>query len=137
MEDIKQYKIKEKIGSGGMGAVYKASDTILERDVAIKVIHPSLSENEESGLRLMQEARAAAKLVHPNVVTIYEVGEDKCGRYIVMEYVEGQTLDKTIVTENLLSLPDAISVTIQIADGLGAAHKKDVVHRDIKASNIL
>ncbi|RMF58826.1 MAG: hypothetical protein D6748_07745, partial [Calditrichaeota bacterium] len=92
MERIKHYQIIEKLGTGGMGVVYRAFDTILERDVAIKLMHPHLLENEKHAQRLIREARAAAKLVHPNIVTIYEVGEAESGRYIAMEYVAGISL---------------------------------------------
>ena len=97
MEKLKHYKIIEKIGSGGMGTVYHAFDTQLERDVAIKLMHPAISQDEQNAKRLMREARAAAKLVHPNVVTIYEVGESEQGRFIVMEYVNGIPLTTLIL----------------------------------------
>ncbi len=137
MEVIKHYKIKEKIGSGGMGSVYKAFDTILERDVAIKVLHPSLSENQKSIHRLMQEARAAAKLVHPNVVTIYEIGEDSCGRYIVMEYVKGTQLTELIYKGDLSTPERSVKLIIQVLKALSQAHSLGILHRDIKADNIL
>ena len=96
LDKIKHYKIIERIGSGGMGSVYKAHDTILERDVAIKIMHPYLLNDGQNSARLMREARAAAKLVHPNVVTIYEIGEETGVQYIVMEFIQGMSLTEFI-----------------------------------------
>lgn len=137
MEKIKHYNIIEKIGSGGMGAVYKAFDTILERDVAIKVMHSSLTKNKKNLHRLMQEARAAAKLVHPNVVTIYEIGEDSGNRFIVMEYVEGRRLTELIYKGELLQKERSIKLIIQVLNALSLSHSFGILHRDIKADNIL
>jgi len=136
-KNILHYKILEKLGEGGMGIVYKAEDTKLNRMVAIKVLPPHLLVSEDDRARFSREAKAAAALHHANIATVFEINETDGKPFIVMEYVEGQTLDKTIEAENLLPLQDAISIALQIADGLGAAHKKDVVHRDVKASNIL
>ena len=91
LRKIKYYEIVEVLGSGGMGVVYRAIDTVLERDVAIKVMHPHLCDDERTDKRFMQEARVAAGLVHPNIVGIYEIGRAECGSYIVMEYVRGTT----------------------------------------------
>jgi len=136
MDQIKHYKIIEQIGSGGMGSVYKAYDTILERDVAIKVMHPHLLNEKQNGSRLMREARAAAKLVHPNVVTIYEIGEDQCGHYIVMEYINGVPLTDFIYANKSVDPEYAVRLTIQMLNALNLAHTEGILHRDIKSDNI-
>ena len=138
--EILHYKIIEKLGEGGMGVVYKAEDTKLNRNVAIKILPPHLLVAQEDRARFSREAKAAAALNHSNIATVYEINETEEKPFIVMEYVEGQTLDKIVGAHSnvpLLPLKDIISITIQIAEGLQAAHKKDIVHRDIKASNIL
>ncbi len=137
LKNIAQYNILKKIGVGGMGQVFQAFDTRLERDVAIKVMHRHLLENEKNAERFLTEARAAAKLVHPNVVTIYEIGEAECGRYIVMEYVAGRQLTDLIRDTEKISLADAIRIGGQVLQGLTAAHKLGILHRDIKPENIL
>lgn len=137
MDTIKHYRIIDTIGSGGMGEVLKAFDTHLEREVAIKILHPSLSGNDQYSQRLMMEARAAAKLVHPGVVTIYEVGENERGRFIVMEYVDGQPMTDLIHKEGPLSVERTANLIIQVLKALGLAHKMGIMHRDIKTDNIL
>jgi serine/threonine protein kinase len=134
--EILHYKIIKKLGEGGMGVVYKAEDTKLSREVAIKILPPHLLVTEDDRSRFNREAKAAAALNHSNIATVYEINESDEKPFIVMEYVEGQTLNH-IIEKAPLKLTDAISITIQIAEGLQAAHKKDIVHRDIKASNIL
>jgi serine/threonine protein kinase/tetratricopeptide (TPR) repeat protein len=136
MDQIKHYKILERIGSGGMGSVYKAHDTVLERDVAIKIMHPHLLSDEQNSVRLMREARAAAKLVHPNVVTIYEIGEEQCGHYIVMEYIQGMPLSDFIYENKSIDPERAVKLTIQILRALSLAHNEGILHRDIKSDNI-
>ncbi|MFQ6112477.1 MAG: protein kinase [bacterium] len=137
MKQIKHYKIVELLGSGGMGEVHKAFDSVLERDVAIKIMHRHLLDDEKIDARFMREARAAARLVHPNIVTIHEVGKAKCGRYIVMEYVNGIPLTKYLRTEEKIKPESAIKLTIQILNGLFCAHSMGILHRDIKPDNIL
>ncbi|MGB6033577.1 MAG: serine/threonine-protein kinase, partial [Bacteroidota bacterium] len=132
---IGQYKIVQKLGEGGMGVVYKAEDTNLDRLVALKFLPEKLSATEEEQARFVQEAKAAATLNHPNVCTIHDIQEYDAplpaGKqmFIVMEYVEGQTLRER---KQSVSLKQAIEIGIQIADGLAAAHEKGIVHRDIK-----
>jgi serine/threonine-protein kinase len=133
---ILHYKILEKLGEGGMGIVYKAKDTKLNREVAIKILPPHLLASGDDRARFDREAKAAAALNHPNIATVYEINEHDGKPFIVMEYVEGQTLNH-IIDNSPLKLEEAISITVQIAEGLEAAHKKDIVHRDIKSSNIL
>lgn len=137
MDQLEHYNIIEKIGSGGMGDVYRAFDTQLERDVAIKVIHPAASSDGQNANRLIREARAAAKIVHPNVVTIYEVGEGKAGRYIVMEYIKGVPLSNLIQREAPLDAERSIKLIVQVLKALELAHSMGIIHRDIKADNIL
>lgn len=132
---VGQYKIETLLGVGGMGEVYLAEDTRLKRKVAIKFLSPFQKPNQQGQRRLLREARAAAKLDHPNVCAIYEVNEG--GRpFIVMPYVEGETLDLRMKRQRL-GLFEALSIATQVADALAEAHAQRVVHRDIKPANII
>jgi len=133
-QTVSHYKITEKLGEGGMGVVYKAQDTKLDRFVALKFLPDRLSESEQDRARFIQEAKAASALSHPNVRAIYDIGEFEKQLYIVMECIEGQTL--TDIGKNM-PLKRALDISIQIADGLAAAHEKGIVHRDIKPDNIM
>jgi len=133
-QTISHYKIHEKLGEGGMGIVYKAQDTKLDRMVALKFLPPHLSASEEDKARFIQEAKAASALNHPNVCTIHDINEHDGQMFIVMEFVDGQTLRGKRGT---ISFKQAIDIGIQIADGLAAAHEKGIVHRDIKPENIM
>ncbi|MFC1559367.1 protein kinase, partial [Gemmatimonadota bacterium] len=134
---IDRYQIIEKIGEGGMGAVYKAVDQRLKRTVAIKFLPESYSEDESAVQRFENEARAAAALDHPNIGVVHEVNETEDGKkYIVMAHYEGDTL-KAKITSNSLSVLEALEYTHQIAGGLAEAHSHGVIHRDIKPSNIV
>jgi len=133
-QSISHYKILEKIGEGGMGVVYKAQDTNLDRIVALKFLPPNLSTSEQDKARFVQEAKAAATLNHPNICTIHDIQEHDGQMFLVMEFVDGQTLQER---KSSLSLKQAIEIGIQIADGLAAAHEKGVVHRDVKPENIM
>ena len=126
-----------KLGSGGMGSVYKALDTRLERYVAIKVMHPHLREDKNNANRFLQEARAAAKLIHPNIVTIHEIGESETGQYIVMEYIKGMPLNKLLFDTGPLSWKRAVKYSFQVLRGIHSAHTLGIIHRDIKADNII
>ncbi len=137
MEQIKHYKIIKKIGSGGLGNVYKAFDTILERDVAIKILHPGISGNKQNIERLLREARSAAKLIDQHIVTIYEVGEIDSTHYIAMELVTGRSMNEVIFKEGPLSQERAVNLAVQILKGLSKAHKVGIFHRDIKPDNII
>jgi serine/threonine protein kinase/Flp pilus assembly protein TadD len=137
---ISHYKIIEKLGEGGMGIVYKAQDLKLDRPVAIKVLSSELSRSEENKARLSQEARAAASLNHKNILGIHEIDENDGSVFLVMEYVEGQTLRRYVgglATGTGLPVAKAIEWILQIAEGLKAAHSKGIVHRDIKSENIM
>ena len=134
---ILHYKILEKLGSGGMGVVYKAEDTKLKRTVALKFLSPALTRDEDAKTRFMREAQAASALDHPNICTIYEVNESPEGRlFIAMTHYEGETLKKRI-TGKPMRIGEVISIIIQAAEGLAKAHAEGIVHRDVKPANIM
>src|SRR5574341_1264197 len=132
---LSHYKILEKIGEGGMGVVYKAQDTVLDRIVALKFLPQYLASDLAEKERFFHEAKAASALNHPNVTVIHEISEIEGQVYIAMEYVDGKTLKQLIETETI-SLKKIIDIAIQIGEGLLAAHEKQIVHRDIKSDNI-
>ena len=131
-----RYEIRSKLGEGGMGEVYLAQDTTLNRKVAIKFLPIDATASEHANKRLLREAQAAATLDHPNVCSVYEVGEENGCSFIVMQYVEGETLDVRIKRKPL-ALAESLSVAVQVADALAEAHAHAIVHRDIKPSNII
>ena len=133
---LDRYRIEAKLGQGGMGVVYKARDTQLDRVVAIKVLPPEMVASPERKQRFVQEARAASALNHPNIVTVYDVRADDGVDFIVMEYVEGRTLDQTIVSRGL-EVTRSLRYAAQIADALARAHEAGIVHRDLKPSNVI
>jgi serine/threonine protein kinase/lipopolysaccharide biosynthesis regulator YciM len=136
-QTISHYKILEKLGEGGMGVVYKARDTKLDRTVALKFLPPHLSINKEEKKRFIHEAKAAAALDHPNICTIHEIGETEEGQmFIAMACYEGETLKDKIATRPL-PIAEAIITAIQIAQGLQRAHESHIIHRDIKSANII
>ena len=137
MENIKHYKVEEKLGVGGMGIVYKGFDTILHRDVAIKVMHKHLLDDPKHAGRFLNEARAAARLTHPNIVTIYEISESEIGQYIAMEYVHGTPLMSMLKDENIQDTKKIVKIVSQILDGVHVAHEMGILHRDLKPDNIL
>lgn len=139
-QTISRYKIIEKLGEGGMGVVYKAQDTKLDRTVAIKFLPSHLSGSEENKTRFLQEAKSAAALNHPNILNIYEIDERDDSMFIVMEYVTGDTLAAAILkhkSETGVPLMQSIAWITQIAQGLKSAHGNNVIHRDIKPQNIM
>lgn len=136
VENLGHYRVLEKIGQGGMGVVYKAFDTHLDRHVAIKLLPPDKVANPERKRRFVQEAKAASALNHPNIVTIHDISSHEDIDYIAMEYVAGKTLDDLIPRQGM-RLNELLRIAIQIADGLAKAHAAGITHRDLKPSNIM
>jgi len=132
-----RYEIIRKIGDGGMAFVYEAKDKLLNRTVAVKVLRPEFVDDDEFLAKFKREAEAVASLSHQNIVNVYDVGQDGKVHYIVMEYVDGQNLKEIIKNEGTLDEYTALDITKQIAMALGAAHRKGIIHRDIKPHNIL
>ncbi len=132
-----RYLIEERIGNGGMAEVYKAQDNLLDRTVAIKILHAAYKNDTEFIEKFHREAKAAACMSHPNIVNIYDVGIDGTEHYIVMEYVPGATLKTKIQNEAPLDIPTAVHIAKDIADGLAHAHANNIVHCDVKPHNIL
>jgi serine/threonine protein kinase len=136
-EQIGRYQIIGMIGKGGMGFVLKGYDATLQRQVAIKVLYPHLAQDENTVARFLTEARTAASLQHPNIIAIYEAGEDKGLYYFVMEFVDGKDLGTIIRERGRLRLEEALPILEQIGMALDYAHQRGIIHRDIKASNIM
>lgn len=132
-----RYELVAQQGSGGMSVIYKAIDRSLARTVAIKILRPSLTQDPAFLDKFQQEAKSVAKMSHPNIVTVHDVGSDGPTHYIVMEMIEGQDLKKLIKTRGALPLEIALEYAIQICDGLGFAHRSQLVHADVKPQNIL
>ena len=134
---IRHYKILEMLGIGGMGTVYKARDTRLDRFVALKFLAPHLSRTEETKKRFIHEAKTASALDHKNICSIYEIGEtDEKELFIAMACYEGESL-KDKIEDSRFSVDEAVEIAVQIMEGLAKAHSKEIVHRDIKPANIL
>src|SRR5437899_1571580 len=131
------YRVVDKIGSGGMGEVFKAEDTKLGRTVALKLLPATANDNATAKRRFLKEAQAASALNHPNIVTIHAIEEAEGIDFIVMEFIEGETLKTTIDRDGALPLANLLDMAIQVADALAAAHEISLIHRDVKSANIL
>jgi eukaryotic-like serine/threonine-protein kinase len=132
-----RYELEDVIGRGGMGVVYRGRDRVLDRTVAVKVLPALFAENPTLVERFEREARAAARLTHPNIVSVYDTGQDRTERYIVMEYVAGMSLAELLHERGPLPAREAVDLSAQIAEAMTAAHAAGIVHRDIKPANVM
>ena len=132
-----RYEIVKSIGEGGMANVYLAVDLILNRKVAIKILRGDLANDEKFIRRFQREALAASSLSHPNIVEMYDVGEDNGNYYIVMEYIEGKTLKQLLKKRGHLTVGESVDIMLQITDGMVHAHDSYIIHRDLKPQNIM
>ncbi|MDP9263726.1 MAG: serine/threonine protein kinase, partial [Acidobacteriota bacterium] len=130
------YEILSPVGAGGMGEVYRARDTRLERTVAIKVLPQHLSDKPELKQRLEREAKSISNLSHPNICTLYDVGEQDGSAFLVLEFLEGETLEQRL-TRGPLPAEQVLRLAIEITDALEKAHKQGIIHRDLKPSNVM
>jgi serine/threonine-protein kinase len=132
-----RYALGDRLGSGGMSTVYRATDRVLERTVAVKILAEHLSDDEKFVARFRREALAVAKLIHPNIVQVYDTGVDAYRHYIVMEYVEGKSVAQLLQTRGRLGPEIAVEVGIQACAGLEYAHRQGIIHRDVKPGNLM
>jgi eukaryotic-like serine/threonine-protein kinase len=132
-----RYEIEELVGHGGMSSVYKAKDSLLERHVALKILHEQYSADEEFVERFKREARSVAQLQHPNIVTVIDRGEEEGRQFIVFEFIDGENLKELVVRTGRLDVRDALAIVVEVARGLAFAHEQGLVHRDVKPQNIL
>ncbi len=132
-----RYELGDRLGSGGMSTVYKATDRVLERTVAVKILAEHLSDDDKFVARFRREALAVAKLIHPNIVQVYDTGVDNYRHYIVMEYVEGKSAAQLLQTKGRLGSEAAVEIGIQSCAGLEYAHRQGIIHRDVKPGNLM
>src|SRR6266498_4461800 len=134
---LSHYRVVSKLGAGGMGEVYLAQDTKLDRKVAIKFLHEEFSKDSDKLNRFVQEAKAASGLNHPNILTVYEIGEVDGKNYIATELIDGQTLREHLSHKESLQLNQILKLGVQVAEGIAAAPQAGIIHRDIKPENIM
>jgi eukaryotic-like serine/threonine-protein kinase len=132
-----RYEVEELVGHGGMSSVYKARDALLERHVAMKILHEQYSTDEDFVERFKREARSVAQLQHPNIVTVIDRGEEDGRQYIVFEYIEGENLKEHVVRQGRLDVREALEIADEVARGLAFAHEQGLIHRDVKPQNVL
>ena len=132
-----RYELEELVGSGGMSTVYRAHDRLLERKVALKILHQRFNDDAEYVERFRREARAVAQLAHPNIVTVIDRGEDAGRQFIVFEYVDGDDLKQLIDRVGPLPIDKVVELGLEIASALAFAHERGIVHRDVKPQNVL
>jgi serine/threonine-protein kinase len=132
-----RYELSERLGSGGMSSVFKATDSVLEREVAVKVLAEHLSDDEKFVARFRREALAVARLIHPNIVQVYDTGVDDGRHYIVMEYVEGKSGAQLLQSQGALGPQVAVEIGVQACAGLEYAHRQGIIHRDVKPGNLM
>ncbi len=131
------YEIAARVGAGGMGEVYRALDTRLGRDVAVKILTPHISADEAGRKRFLREAQAISALSHPNICSLYDIGHENGHDFLVMEFLEGETLAQRLLTRGALSVDEAVPIAIDIASALDRAHRKGIIHRDLKPANVM
>ena len=132
-----RYEVEELVGHGGMSSVYKAHDSLLERNVALKILHEQYNADEDFVERFKREARAVAQLQHPNIVTVIDRGEEDDRQFIVFEYIDGENLKERVVRKGRLDVREALEIAVEVARGLAFAHSQGLVHRDVKPQNVL
>src|SRR3989441_1590680 len=132
-----RYELEELVGSGGMSGVFKARDRLLERNVALKILHAHYAEDGDTIERFRREARAVAQLSHPNIVTVIDRGEEDGRQFIVFEFIDGENLKELVVRKGRLDVRPALEIALEIARGLSFAHESGLVHRDVKPQNVL